>query len=329
MRSKCTSPRRLERRSRSSAARTTAPLKPASSSTFAVNPSLYRKLPYDPSKDLSPVTMTGRFALLLVVNPAKLGAASVAQLIEAAKQAAGKLDYASPGPGSPHHLAMEMFAVESGLRPLHVPFTGAGPALNALLAGEVDYRLTAMVKKVDVAAALKMPGVRAVLKDGDVGPNIPWFSGRGGFSSRLFDTHCRYEGDEVAARIIYDFGKGNAGLVTHAVKMLGMTQLEFDVVVSGGDVANMPWPRLEAFLMSVLERTHEFGVMQAVGNRPSRVVATVIAERPAQPFLVLAPFGPLNLNTGDRFDARTRFNRLDDLPLHVDRGLKITIPPQA
>jgi len=56
----------------------------------------------------------------------------------------------------------------------------------------------ALVKKVDTSAAEKMPGVRAILKDGDVGTNIPWFSGRGGFSSRLFDTHCRYEGDEVA-----------------------------------------------------------------------------------------------------------------------------------
>jgi len=56
----------------------------------------------------------------------------------------------------------------------------------------------AMVKKVDTSAAEKMPGVRAILKDGDVGTNVPWFAGRGGFSSRLFDAHCRYEGDEVA-----------------------------------------------------------------------------------------------------------------------------------
>lgn len=56
----------------------------------------------------------------------------------------------------------------------------------------------AMVRKVDTSAAEKLPGVQAILKDGDVGTNIPWFSGRGGFSSRLFDTHCRYEGDEVA-----------------------------------------------------------------------------------------------------------------------------------
>jgi xanthine dehydrogenase YagR molybdenum-binding subunit len=56
----------------------------------------------------------------------------------------------------------------------------------------------ALVKTVDTSAAEKMPGVKAILKDGVVGTNIPWFSGRGGFTSRLFDPHCRYEGDEVA-----------------------------------------------------------------------------------------------------------------------------------
>ncbi len=56
----------------------------------------------------------------------------------------------------------------------------------------------AMVKTVDTSAAEKMPGVHAVLKDGVAGTNIPWFAGRGGFTSRLFDPHCRYEGDEVA-----------------------------------------------------------------------------------------------------------------------------------
>ncbi len=56
----------------------------------------------------------------------------------------------------------------------------------------------AMVKSVDISAAEKMPGVRAVLKDGSPGASITWFSGRGGFSSRLFDSHCRYHGDEIA-----------------------------------------------------------------------------------------------------------------------------------
>jgi tripartite-type tricarboxylate transporter receptor subunit TctC len=105
--------------------------------TFAVNPSLYKKLPYDPSKDLTPVTMTGRFALLLVVNPAKLKAGSVMELIETAKQASGKIDYASPGAGSPHHLAMELFKQRTGAQFTHVPYKGAAPAVQDLLAGQV------------------------------------------------------------------------------------------------------------------------------------------------------------------------------------------------
>jgi tripartite-type tricarboxylate transporter receptor subunit TctC len=105
--------------------------------TFAVNPSLYKKLPYDPSKDLSPVTMTGRFALLLVVNPSKLKVNSVTELVEMAKQASGRIDYASPGPGSPHHLAMEMFKQRTGTQFTHVPYKGAAPAIQDLLSGQV------------------------------------------------------------------------------------------------------------------------------------------------------------------------------------------------
>lgn len=105
--------------------------------TFAVNPSLYKKLPYDPNKDLAHVTLTGRFALLLVVNPAKLPSGSVAQLLEAAKKSPGKIDYASPGPGSPHHLAMEMFKQRTGADVNHVAYKGAGPAIQDLLGGQV------------------------------------------------------------------------------------------------------------------------------------------------------------------------------------------------
>jgi tripartite-type tricarboxylate transporter receptor subunit TctC len=105
--------------------------------TFAVNPSLYKKLPYDPGKDLTAVTMTGRFALLLVVNPSKLKAGSVKELVEMAKQASGRIDYASPGPGSPHHLAMEMFKQRTGTQFVHVPYKGAAPAVQDLLAGQV------------------------------------------------------------------------------------------------------------------------------------------------------------------------------------------------
>lgn len=105
--------------------------------TFAVNSSLYKKLPYDPLKDLAPVSLTGRFALLLVVNPASIKATSVKELIEEAKKAPGSFNYASPGPGSPHHLAMEMFKERTGTQFTHVPYKGSGPAIQDLLGGQI------------------------------------------------------------------------------------------------------------------------------------------------------------------------------------------------
>lgn len=105
--------------------------------TFAVNPILYKKLPYDPQRDLAPISLTGRFALLLVVNPAKLAANTLRDLLDEAKKIPGRLDYASPGPGSPHHLAMEMFKQRTGTQFVHVPYKGAAPAIQDLLSGQV------------------------------------------------------------------------------------------------------------------------------------------------------------------------------------------------
>src|SRR5207247_2502827 len=76
--------------------------------TYAFNPTLYRKLSYDPVKDFAPVSLTGRFALILAVNPA-VQTTSVQEFVAAAKRSPGAIDYGAPGPGSPIHLAMEFF----------------------------------------------------------------------------------------------------------------------------------------------------------------------------------------------------------------------------
>jgi tripartite-type tricarboxylate transporter receptor subunit TctC len=104
--------------------------------TFAVNPTLYKKLSYDPIKDFEPVTMTGRFALLLVTNPS-VPAKDVQELIALAKGKPGSLNYGSPGPGSPHHLAMEMFRQRAGVEVVHVPYKGAAPAVQDLIGGQI------------------------------------------------------------------------------------------------------------------------------------------------------------------------------------------------
>jgi tripartite-type tricarboxylate transporter receptor subunit TctC len=115
----------------------------ADSGTLAFNPSLYSKLPYKIDSSFSYVGGIGRLPLVLVARKG-LAAKSVKDLIALAKAEPGKLTYASAGPGSPHHIAMEMFQQQTGVRFLHVPYKGAAPAVQDLLAGQVDLMLLDM-----------------------------------------------------------------------------------------------------------------------------------------------------------------------------------------
>ncbi len=127
--------------------------------TFAANKSLYQKLPYDPQKDFAPITLTGRFAIVLLVNTNKLKVASLKDLIEAARRAPGTIDYASPGVGSPFHLATELLAGAAGIKLNHVPYRGVAPALQDLAAGQMGMMF------VDFASArsqLATPGIKAL-----------------------------------------------------------------------------------------------------------------------------------------------------------------------
>jgi tripartite-type tricarboxylate transporter receptor subunit TctC len=154
--------------------------------TFAVNTSLYKKLPYDPDKDLALVTMTGRFALLLVVNPTRLKASSVNELIEEAKKMPGKIDYASPGPGSPHHLAMEMFKQRTGTQFTHVPYKGSAPAMQDLLGGQIPLMFLDLAAGAPQIKAGKLKAL-AVASDKRIAalPDLPTIgeSGQPGFEA--------------------------------------------------------------------------------------------------------------------------------------------------
>jgi tripartite-type tricarboxylate transporter receptor subunit TctC len=105
--------------------------------TYAFNPTLYKKLSYDPAKDFAPISLTGRFALILAVNPSVLNVASVDAFVQAAKQAPGKIDYGAPGPGSPIHLAMELFKQRAGIAMTPIPYKGGADALSDLIGGRI------------------------------------------------------------------------------------------------------------------------------------------------------------------------------------------------
>jgi tripartite-type tricarboxylate transporter receptor subunit TctC len=107
------------------------------STSMVVAPHMYERLNYDTQKDLTPVTLVAEIPNVLVVHPS-LPANNVQELIALAKAKPDSLNYSSSGKGAPTHLAGEMFEIATGAKITHVPYRGAGPATNALLAGEVQ-----------------------------------------------------------------------------------------------------------------------------------------------------------------------------------------------
>ncbi|SEF30784.1 tripartite tricarboxylate transporter substrate binding protein [Variovorax sp. NFACC27] len=110
----------------------------SSGGMVSVNPHLYSRMSFDPAKDLVPVAAAARVLVFLVTRPS-LPPANVKEFISYVKANPGKLTYGSPGSGSSPHLAGEMFKTQANLFALHVPYRGAAPALQDLLAGQIDY----------------------------------------------------------------------------------------------------------------------------------------------------------------------------------------------
>ncbi|HTT12582.1 MAG TPA: tripartite tricarboxylate transporter substrate binding protein [Burkholderiaceae bacterium] len=119
----------------------------ADNAMMAFNEHLFKKLPYDPAKDFTYIGAIGRLPLALVVNP-EFPAKDFKEFLAYVKAHPGKVNYASVGLGSPHHLAMEMFKYRTGTDIVHVPYKGAAPAVQDVVAGQVP------VMFLDLAAGL-------------------------------------------------------------------------------------------------------------------------------------------------------------------------------
>ena len=151
----------------------------ADNGTMTFNTALYSKLTYNPDKELTPVTLMGRFPMILVVGPAS-DAKDAQDFVAKAKAAPGKLSYGSAGAGSPHHLAMELLKTQAGLDMVHVPYRGAAPALGDLAGGQIPAMM------VDLAAGagfIKSGKVRALAVAHDQRlpqlPDVPTFAEAG------------------------------------------------------------------------------------------------------------------------------------------------------
>ena len=106
--------------------------------TLAANPYLYKKLSYSAEKDFAPVGLLVRFPMLLVVN-SQLPVNNYAEFVEWAKQQAKGVSYGTPGAGSPHHLAIELLRLQSGLNFVHIPYRGSAPAVQDVVAGQLPF----------------------------------------------------------------------------------------------------------------------------------------------------------------------------------------------
>jgi len=157
----------------------------APDSTVTANPHLFSKLPYDPFKDLTPITVLCRITPVLVINPS-LPARSVQELIALAKAKPGSLNYGSYGIGTYAHLSMEDFKQKTGTDIVHIPYRGAAPAATALLAGDVSMLLLNLssIEEHEKAGKVRILAVasdkRAVLR-----PDLPTVAEAGvpGFST--------------------------------------------------------------------------------------------------------------------------------------------------
>jgi tripartite-type tricarboxylate transporter receptor subunit TctC len=143
------------------------------SSSYVVNPSLYPKIPYDPYKDFIPVTVAGDSPNILLINPS-VPAKTVAELVAYIRGNPGKLSFASAGVGTTPHLSGELFRLSMKLDIVHVPFTGAGPAIQSLAGGHTPMAFTSMPPAIPMIKDGKIrPLAVAAEKRAAALPNVP------------------------------------------------------------------------------------------------------------------------------------------------------------
>jgi tripartite-type tricarboxylate transporter receptor subunit TctC len=139
-----------------------------------IAPSVYKNLDYDLEKNFEPITMIALVPQVISINPNKVPVKTAAEFIAYLKANPNKVNYASPGAGTAHHLAGELFKLETKTEIVHVPYRGAGPAMQDLLAGNTDMMFDGMGTSAQQIKAGKLLGLAvATDKRSPEFPNIP------------------------------------------------------------------------------------------------------------------------------------------------------------
>lgn len=146
---------------------------------ITVNPSIYKRVPYDTARDLAPVSQLTRFANMLAAHPSFPGK-TLQDVIAAAKAKPGVVSYASAGVGSGTHMSMELLKTMTGVDLLHVPYTGGGPAVTATIGGQVQLNIGTTVGVLPHVRSGKLRAIAVTsAKRTPAAPDVPTFAESG------------------------------------------------------------------------------------------------------------------------------------------------------
>jgi tripartite-type tricarboxylate transporter receptor subunit TctC len=213
------------------------------SSSYAINPGLYNDLPFDPLRDLVPISLIAEAPLLLVVNPA-LPARTVGELLALAKARPGALNYSSGGNGSSGHLAGELFRSLTGVSLTHVPYKGAGPATVDVIAGQIHMTFASVVSALPhvKAGRLRALGVTSEKRSAAL-PQLPTISEAGvkGYRTGSWYGALAPAGtaSDIVARLSAEFAKTvklpamQERLVGEGAEPIGSTPAQFAGFLEG------------------------------------------------------------------------------------------------
>lgn len=150
-----------------------------STGTISAAPSLFPKLPYDPVRDLAPVSLVTDVPIIIVVHPA-IRAKNMQELVALAKAQPGRMTMGSPGAGSTNHLAGELFQLATGTKLSHIPYKGSGPALIDLMGGQIDLIFDQMTASIGYVKAgkLRAIGIAQPTRSNQL-PNVPTLTEQG------------------------------------------------------------------------------------------------------------------------------------------------------
>ena len=216
-------------------------------SSYAVNPALYPKLPYDPRRAFAPISLLVLFPNMLVVNPA-FAARSVQELVATAKAQPGKIAYASSGNGSAQHLAAELFRQGAGLDMVHVPYKGGGPALQDVIGGQVPVFFANMASGLPHVKSGRLRALAVTgTKRSSAAPELPTVAESGIPGYEVYEWNAVFAPAGAPAAIVQR-------LHTEFAKALAAPDVRERIAGLGGEIAATPPADTERWLATQLDK---------------------------------------------------------------------------